>query len=44
MLAVKLFEKGSMSGYPIIIVKVFENIVESLSADWKLEISNIGKG
>jgi len=36
-LPVKFLEKGSTSGYPIIIAKVFESLFENGDTDGKLE-------
>ena len=40
--AVKLFQKGSISGYPMIIAKVFECAFELRYANVKLKVLNNG--
>jgi len=42
MLAVKLLEKESASGYPLIIAKVFESMFKLGNANVKLEVLNNG--
>lgn len=38
--AVKFLEKGSTSGYPMIIAKIFESIFEGRGGDVKLKVLN----
>ena len=38
--AVKFLEKGSASGYSMIIAKVFESVFKSVGVDIKLEVSD----
>jgi len=38
--AIKLLEKGSISDYPIIIVKVLKSLYEYLEINLKLEVSD----
>jgi hypothetical protein len=43
-LAVKFLEKGSASGYPMIVTKVFEMVFEGVGMDVKLEVFDDGRG
>ena len=40
MLAIKFLEKGSTSGYPMIIDKIFESMFDGHGGDVKLKILN----
>jgi len=41
-LAVKLLEKGSTSGYPMIVAKVFEGTFEGAGGGFKLKVFDNG--
>ena len=42
-LGIKLVEKGSRSGYPMIIAKTLEGLYECVGMNLKLEVSDNGK-
>jgi hypothetical protein len=42
-LAIKLLEKGSTSGYPMIIAKALEGLYECVEMNLKLKVSDDGK-
>ena len=39
-LLIKFLEKGTTSGYPMIIAKIFENVFELSNANVKLKVLN----
>jgi len=41
--AIKLLEKGSTLGYPMIIAKAFQSFLESVGVDLKLKVSDNGR-
>ena len=43
-LSVEFLKEGSVSGYPMIVAKVFESIFELSNANVKLEVLNDGHG